>query len=56
MPTTPRSNEKARIFENIWGGVTILQWSKRFDATLGLLPQIALRDYSGRLLSARAIA
>jgi hypothetical protein len=45
MPLDSRSNEKPRISENIWDGVTILQWSKRFDAALGSLLGSALRDY-----------
>jgi hypothetical protein len=56
MPTDPRSNEKARILQNIWEGVTILQWSKAFDATLGLGPQLALHDYSETLLVGWATA
>jgi hypothetical protein len=56
MPTEPRSNEKAGILENIWEGVTILQWSKAFDATLGLGLQLALHDYSETLLVERATA
>jgi hypothetical protein len=52
----PRSNEKAGAFENIWGGVTILQWSKRFDASLGLCVAWALHDYSRTLLTGQAIA
>jgi len=51
-----RSNEKARFSENSWLGVTILQWFKRFDATLGLFAPLALYDYSKGLHSRRAIA
>jgi hypothetical protein len=46
MPPDSRSNEKARFCENSWRGVTILQWCKRFDATLGLCALSALNDYS----------
>jgi hypothetical protein len=46
MPPDSRSNEKARFCENSWHGVTILQWCKRFDATLGLCVLSALNDYS----------
>jgi hypothetical protein len=56
MLAPPRSNEKASAFENIWGGVTILQWSKRFDATLGFIAALAMHDYSRRLLTRQAIA
>jgi hypothetical protein len=38
MLTQPGSNGKAGLFENNWGGVTILQWFNRFDATLGFWP------------------
>jgi hypothetical protein len=51
-----RSNEKARFSENSWLGVTILQWFKRFDATLGLFARSALYDYSEGLHSRREIA
>jgi hypothetical protein len=44
MPPDSRSNEKARFSENSWRGVTILQWCKRFDATLGLCALSALDD------------
>jgi hypothetical protein len=37
---------KARFSENSFRGVTILQWCKRFDATLGLCALSALDDYS----------
>jgi len=56
MPPDSRSNEKARFSENSWRGVTILQWRKRFDATLGLCALSALNDYSEGLHSRRAIA
>jgi ABC-type phosphate transport system permease subunit len=56
MLAPPRSNEKAGAFENIWGGVTILQWSKRFDATLGFIAAMAMHEYSRRLLTGQAIA
>jgi hypothetical protein len=56
MPPESRSNEKARFFENSWRGVTILQWFKRFDATLGLLALLPLHDYSEGLHIGRAIA
>jgi hypothetical protein len=46
MPPDSRSNEKARFSKNSWLGVTILQWFKRFDATLGLLAPLAPYDYS----------
>jgi hypothetical protein len=48
MPLDSRSNGKPRVSENIWDGVTILQWSKRFDTALGSVPGLALRDYSGK--------
>jgi hypothetical protein len=38
MRPDSRSNGKPRFSENIWIGVTILQWSKRFDAALGSVP------------------
>jgi hypothetical protein len=56
MPPDSRSNEKARFSENSWLGVTILQWFKRFDATLGLFPRRAAFDYSEELHNGRAIA
>jgi hypothetical protein len=56
MPPDSRSNEKARFSENISRGVTILQWCKRIDATLGLSLPSALNDYSEGLHSRRAIA
>jgi hypothetical protein len=56
MPPDSRSNEKARFSENSWRGVTILQWCKRFDATLGLCALSALNDYSEGLHTRRAIA
>jgi hypothetical protein len=56
MPPDTRSNEKARFSENSWRGVTILQWFKRFDATLGLCAFSTLHDYSERLHNRRATA
>jgi hypothetical protein len=56
MPPDSRSNEKARFSENSWRGVTILQWCKRFDATLGLCALSALNDYSEGLHTRRTIA
>jgi hypothetical protein len=56
MPPDSRSNEKARISKNSWGGVTILQWFKRFDAALGFCALWALYDYSRRLLMRQANA
>jgi hypothetical protein len=53
MLTDSRSNGKGRIFENISGGVTILQWSKAFDAALGLCRR---QKYSRKLLAMRAFA
>jgi hypothetical protein len=38
MRTQSRSNGKAGLSENNSGGVTILQWLKRFGATLGFPP------------------
>jgi hypothetical protein len=35
MPAQSRSNGKAGFSENNSGSVTILQWFKRFDTTLG---------------------
>src|SRR5262245_39258646 len=32
----PWKQRKSSIFRKNWEGVTILQWSKRFDATLGV--------------------
>jgi hypothetical protein len=51
-----RSNGKPRFSENIWDGVTILQWSKRFDAALGSLGNLALHDYSRKLRTRAATA
>jgi hypothetical protein len=56
MPPDSRSNEKARFSENSWRSVTILQWCKRFDATLGLCALLGLNDYSEGLHTRRAIA
>jgi hypothetical protein len=56
MPTDLRSNGKAGLFENILPGVTILQWFKRFDATLGLKPSRPPLDYSKQLIATRAFA
>jgi hypothetical protein len=36
MPPHPRSNGKPRIPQKQRAGVTILQWSKRFDTALGV--------------------
>jgi hypothetical protein len=46
MPAKSRSNGKAGFSENISVSVTILQWFKRFDATLGFLRPWPLSDYS----------
>jgi hypothetical protein len=48
MPTQLRSNGKAGFSENNSAGVIILQWFKRFDATLGFRLFLALNDYSRR--------
>jgi hypothetical protein len=56
MPWNSRSNGKAGLSQNISGGVTILQWFKRFDATLGLSDCSALHDYSKKLHIGRAFA
>jgi hypothetical protein len=56
MPAHSRSNGKARNSQNNWGRVTILQWSKRFDATLGLMVLSPPLDYSEELPTRRAIA
>jgi len=47
---------KSSHFRKHLGGVTILQWFKRFDATLGFSLGSALHDYSERLHTRRAIA
>jgi hypothetical protein len=51
-----RSNGKPRFSENIWNGVTILQWSKRFDAALGSMLGLALGNYSQKLRTRAATA
>jgi len=56
MLTDSRSNGKGRIFENISVGVTILQWSKAFDAALGLCPRCWRQEYSQKLPAMRAFA
>jgi hypothetical protein len=56
MRTQSRSNGKAGFSENNSGGVTILQWFKRFDATLGFRVFLALNDYSKDLHSRQALA
>jgi hypothetical protein len=49
MPPYPGSNGKAGIQQNIWEGVTILQWSKGFDTALGLCALSGPGYYSGNL-------
>jgi hypothetical protein len=56
MPTPKRSNGKAGFSQNNSGGVTILQWFKRFDAALGFRLLLAPNDYSEELPRAQAIA
>jgi hypothetical protein len=56
MPLDSRSNGKPRFSENIWNGVTILQWSKRFDAALGSMLGLALLNYSQKLHTRAATA
>jgi hypothetical protein len=42
----PPKQRKSSLFRKLLAGVTILQWCKRFDATLGLYVLSALNDYS----------
>jgi hypothetical protein len=51
MPPDVRSNANARISENISGCVTILQWFKHVDPTLGLSGSSVLHDtqWTGKL-------
>ena len=53
--TDPRSNEKALVSENICAGVTILQWCKGFDASLGLRLHLRRQKYWQKLPTAQCI-
>ena len=48
--------ENPRISENIWVSVTILQWCKSFDATLGFWRVLYAHKYSMETAQLRAIA